>query len=71
MPKTLEAHDKLIREIFEGAYQFKIPDYRDAAARAAPSFASGVRRIFTARASRWARRLDPLVAPSATAGEPR
>jgi hypothetical protein len=49
MPKTLEAHDKLIREIFEGAYQFKIPDYRDAAARAAPSFASGVRRTFTAR----------------------
>ena len=41
MPKTLEAHDKLICEIFEGAYQFKIPDYRDAAARAAPSFASG------------------------------
>jgi hypothetical protein len=49
MPKTLEAHDKLIREIFEGAYQFKIPDYRDAAARTSPSFASGVRGIFTAR----------------------
>lgn len=28
MAKTLEAHDKLIREIFEGSYQFKIPDYQ-------------------------------------------
>lgn len=25
MPKTLEAQDKLIREIFEGNYQFEIP----------------------------------------------
>jgi hypothetical protein len=28
MAKTLEAHDKLIREIFEGSYQFQIPDYQ-------------------------------------------
>lgn len=28
MGKTLEAHDKLIREIFEGSYQFEIPDYQ-------------------------------------------
>jgi len=28
MAKTLEAHDKLIREIFEGTYQFEIPDYQ-------------------------------------------
>lgn len=28
MAKTLEAHDKLIREIFEGRYQFEIPDYQ-------------------------------------------
>lgn len=28
MTKTLEAHDKLIREIFEGSYQFEIPDYQ-------------------------------------------
>jgi len=28
MAKTLEAHDKLIREIFEGGYQFEIPDYQ-------------------------------------------
>lgn len=28
MAKTLEAHDKLIREIFEGSYQFVIPDYQ-------------------------------------------
>ncbi|WP_223247236.1 DUF262 domain-containing protein [Sulfuriferula sp. AH1] len=28
MAKTLEAHDKLIREIFEDSYQFEIPDYQ-------------------------------------------
>lgn len=28
MAKTLEAHDKLIREIFEGDYRFEIPDYQ-------------------------------------------
>lgn len=28
MAKTLEAHDKLIREIFEGSHQFEIPDYQ-------------------------------------------
>ena len=28
MAKTLEAHDKLIRGIFEGSYQFEIPDYQ-------------------------------------------
>lgn len=28
MARTLEAHDKLIREIFEGNYQFEIPDYQ-------------------------------------------
>src|SRR5450759_4180760 len=28
MAKTLEAHDKLIREIFEGSYQFEIPEYQ-------------------------------------------
>ena len=28
MAKTLEAHDKIIREIFEGSYQFQIPDYQ-------------------------------------------
>lgn len=28
MPKTLEAHDKLIKEIFKGSYQFEIPDYQ-------------------------------------------
>jgi hypothetical protein len=28
MAKTLEAHDKLIREIFEGSFQFEIPDYQ-------------------------------------------
>lgn len=28
MAKTLEAHDKLIKEIFEGSYQFEIPDYQ-------------------------------------------
>lgn len=28
MAKALEAHDKLIREIFEGSYQFEIPDYQ-------------------------------------------
>lgn len=28
MAKTLEAPDKLIREIFEGGYQFEIPDYQ-------------------------------------------
>jgi hypothetical protein len=28
MAKTLEAHDKLIREIFEGSYEFEIPDYQ-------------------------------------------
>lgn len=28
MPKTPEAHDKLIREIFEGSYQFEISDYQ-------------------------------------------
>ncbi len=28
MPRTLDAHDKLIREIFEGSYQFEIPDYQ-------------------------------------------
>ncbi|MGB7989803.1 MAG: DUF262 domain-containing protein [Candidatus Methylophosphatis roskildensis] len=28
MAKTREAHDKLIREIFEGSYQFEIPDYQ-------------------------------------------
>lgn len=33
MAKTLEAHDKLIREIFEGSYQFEIPDYQRPYAR--------------------------------------
>lgn len=28
MAKSLEAHDKLIREIFEGSYQFEIPDFQ-------------------------------------------
>lgn len=28
MAKTLEAHDKLIREIFEGSYQFEVPNYQ-------------------------------------------
>lgn len=28
MAKTLEAQDKLVREIFEGSYQFEIPDYQ-------------------------------------------
>lgn len=28
MAKTLEAHDKLIHEVFEGSYQFEIPDYQ-------------------------------------------
>lgn len=28
MAKTLETHDKLIREIFEGSYQFEIPNDR-------------------------------------------
>lgn len=28
MAKTLEAHDRLIREIFEGSYQFEIPSYQ-------------------------------------------
>ena len=28
MAKTLEAHDRRIREIFEGAYRFVIPDYQ-------------------------------------------
>jgi hypothetical protein len=28
MAKTLEAQDKTIREIFEGSYQFEIPDYQ-------------------------------------------
>ena len=28
MARTLEAHDKLVREIFEGNYQFEIPDYQ-------------------------------------------
>jgi uncharacterized protein with ParB-like and HNH nuclease domain len=28
MAKALEAHDKLIAEIFEGDYQFEIPDYQ-------------------------------------------
>ena len=28
MAKSLEAHDKLIREVFEGSYQFEIPDYQ-------------------------------------------
>jgi hypothetical protein len=28
MAKTLEAHDKLLQEIFEGSYQFEIPDYQ-------------------------------------------
>ncbi|WP_201860526.1 DUF262 domain-containing protein [Microvirga soli] len=28
MARTLEAHDKLIREIFEGNYHFEIPDYQ-------------------------------------------
>ncbi|WP_231583319.1 DUF262 domain-containing protein [Luteimonas sp. FCS-9] len=28
MTKTLEAHDNLIREIFEGNYRFEIPDYQ-------------------------------------------
>lgn len=28
MAKTLEAHDKLIRDIFEGSYQFEIPEYQ-------------------------------------------
>lgn len=28
MAKTLEAQDKLIRELFEGNYQFEIPDYQ-------------------------------------------
>lgn len=28
MAKALEAHDKLIREIFDGSYQFEIPDYQ-------------------------------------------
>jgi uncharacterized protein with ParB-like and HNH nuclease domain len=28
MAKTLEAHDKLIWEIFEGSYQFEILDYQ-------------------------------------------
>lgn len=28
MPKTLEAHDRLICEIFNGDYQFEIPDYQ-------------------------------------------
>lgn len=28
MAKTLEAQDKLIRELFEGSYQFEIPDYQ-------------------------------------------
>jgi uncharacterized protein with ParB-like and HNH nuclease domain len=28
MAKTLEAHDKLISEIFRGNYQFEIPDYQ-------------------------------------------
>lgn len=28
MAKTLEAHDRLLREIFEGSYQFEIPDYQ-------------------------------------------
>lgn len=28
MAKTLEAHDRRIREIFEGAYRFVVPDYQ-------------------------------------------
>jgi uncharacterized protein with ParB-like and HNH nuclease domain len=28
MAKTFEAHDKLISEIFEGSYQFEIPEYQ-------------------------------------------
>lgn len=28
MAKTLEAHDKLIREMIEGSYRFEIPDYQ-------------------------------------------
>lgn len=28
LAKTLEAHDKLIREIFEGSFKFEIPDYQ-------------------------------------------
>lgn len=28
MVKTLEAHDKLVRDIFEGSYQFEIPEYQ-------------------------------------------
>ncbi|MDM4772189.1 DUF262 domain-containing protein [Solimonas sp. SE-A11] len=28
MAKTLEAYDKLTREIFEGSYQLEIPDYQ-------------------------------------------
>jgi hypothetical protein len=28
MTKALEAHDKRIRDIFEGSYQFEIPDYQ-------------------------------------------
>lgn len=28
MENILEAHDKLIREIFEGSYQLEIPDYQ-------------------------------------------
>ncbi|MCR2828960.1 DUF262 domain-containing protein [Acidithiobacillus ferrooxidans] len=28
MAKALEAHDKLIREIFEGSHRFEIPDYQ-------------------------------------------
>lgn len=28
MPKTLEAHDKRIKEIFKGNYQSEIPDYQ-------------------------------------------
>jgi len=28
MARSLEAHDKVIQEIFEGSYQFQIPDYQ-------------------------------------------
>lgn len=28
MAKTLEAHDKLIKDIFQGSYQFEIPDFQ-------------------------------------------
>ncbi len=82
MAKTLEAHDKLIREIFEGSYQFEIPDYQRPYARTTEQATELFDDLYSAMqdarvsgASRWtgrnsARWLPPKHDPGTCASQP-